>query len=112
MSEARCSLGLTGILCAFAGGPGGSMAVGPIDWQDGPECASNGGTGPDVIVGDLPRVRRFGQSGDIIAFAVGTHPCNVGSERVSWFPLSNEHPLILQGVYRLRENRFEQIGMS
>ena len=68
--------------------------------------------GPDIIVADLQQVIRFGQVGNITAYGVGTNACNVGNERVSWIAHKNQHPVISQSMYRLKDNRFEQIGMS
>ncbi|MGB2987233.1 MAG: hypothetical protein WBE26_15290, partial [Phycisphaerae bacterium] len=68
--------------------------------------------GSDVIVARLQSVMRFGRVGDITAYAVGTWACNIGDARAGWIPDTNDHPLILQNMYRLKERRFEQIGMS
>jgi len=68
--------------------------------------------GPDVIIGDLQGVARFGRVGDITAYAVATNACNIGTERVNWVSYSNQHPVIIQNMYRLKNDRFEQIGMS
>jgi len=73
---------------------------------------SAGSTGPDVIIGDLQSVLRFGRVEDITAYAVGTNPCNIGDERVAWRSHTNGHPVIAQGMFRLKDGRFEQIGMS
>lgn len=71
-----------------------------------------GSIGPDMIVGDLQGVLRHGRVGDITAYSVGTTPCNIGDERVSWKASTSAHPVWVQGMYRLKEGRFEQIGMS
>ncbi|UCC31849.1 MAG: hypothetical protein JSU86_06140, partial [Phycisphaerales bacterium] len=68
--------------------------------------------GPDIIVGDLQNVQRFDRVGDVTAYGVGTIACNVGDERVSWIAHTSDHPVITQGMYRLKDHRFEQIGMS
>ncbi len=73
---------------------------------------SMGTIGPDLIVGDLQSVLRFGRVGDITAYTVGTVACNIGDERVSWVAPTGAHPVWVQGMYRLAEGRFEQIGMS
>ncbi len=55
---------------------------------------------------------------EIAAFSVGTAACNVGDVPLVWCdqPSSdcavNEHPVIAQNMYRLKDNRFEQIGLS
>jgi len=69
-------------------------------------------TGPDIIIGDLQGVTRFGRVSDITAYAVGTNVCNVGTERVKWIKHNNQHPVWVQGMFRFKDGRFEQIGMS
>ena len=71
-----------------------------------------GRSGPDVIVGELNGISNYGTVGDITAFAVGTTSCNVGDEELLWFANQALHPVIAQNMYRLKDNRFEQIGMS
>ena len=68
--------------------------------------------GPDVLVADLQSVGRFSRLGDITAYGVGTTACNIGTERASWISYTNKHPVIIQNLYRLKEDRFEQIGMA
>ncbi|MFN7020795.1 MAG: hypothetical protein ACK4WH_05635 [Phycisphaerales bacterium] len=79
-----------------------------------PECNRTAPfpTGPDVIVGELSDIAYFNQSGGIHAFAVGTTSCNIGTENLLWVAGTNEHPVIAQNMYRLKDGRFEQIGMS
>ena len=74
-----------------------------------------GGTatiGSDVVVADLQDVMRYVTSGDTSAFAIGTLACNVGNERANWIQHTNQHPVIVQNVFRLMDDRFEQIGMA
>ena len=68
--------------------------------------------GPDVIVGELNGISNWGTVGDITAFSVGTTSCNVGDVELLWFANSTLHPVIGQNMYRLKDDRFEQIGMS
>jgi len=70
------------------------------------------GIGPDVIVGDISSVRRWARIGDITAYSISTTSCNVGDEWLHWFANNNRHPVIAQHMYRLKDSRFEQIGMS
>jgi cysteine-rich repeat protein len=69
-------------------------------------------SGPDVIVGDLHQVLSFGSLGGISAFAVGTTSCNIGDVWLNWFSTTNQHPVIGQSMYRLKNDRFEHIGQS
>ena len=74
--------------------------------------ASAQAAGPDVIVGDLPDVFRWGRLGDITAYSVGTNSCNIGDQPLNWVDATNQHPVIAQNMYRLKTGRFEQIGQS
>jgi hypothetical protein len=94
-----CSLALFTIL--FAGG----------------SAAMADGIGPDVIVGDLVGINRYPTTspynvGGIVAYAIGTTSCNIGDQLLEWFSNNNRHPVIAQNFYRLKDGRFEQIGMS
>ncbi len=68
--------------------------------------------GVDVIVGVLTSTANWGSVGDIAAFSVGTTSCNVGDEELLWEASNNLHPVIGQEMFRLKDGRFEQIGMS
>ncbi|HKQ47431.1 MAG TPA: hypothetical protein VJZ71_05135 [Phycisphaerae bacterium] len=68
--------------------------------------------GPDVIVGDLDAVQRWGEVGGITAYSVGTISCNIGDQPLEWEDLTNQHPVIAQNMYRLKDGRLEQIGQS
>ncbi len=73
---------------------------------------------PDVIVYGLYGTVSYGseiipQTGELVSgFAVGTIACNAGTANLVWFADTNQHPVIAQNMYRLMDNRFEQIGMS
>jgi hypothetical protein len=76
-------------------------------------------TGPDVTVIELTDMENYGSAGGYRGYSVGTDSCNVGNQPVNWCdegscgPLnSSQHPVIAQGLYRLKSGRFEQIGMS
>ena len=68
--------------------------------------------GPDVIVGALNGIDSYGSVGRIYAYALGTTSCNIGTAPVAWHGGTNQHPVIGQNIYRLKNGRFEQIGMS
>lgn len=78
-------------------------------------------TGPDVTVISIGSTSNWGASGGIRAYSVGTTSCNIGSQPVAWCDAgsclggtlqSNDHPVIAQNMYRLKDGRFSQIGMS
>ncbi len=68
--------------------------------------------GPDIVVARLPSLNSYGSDGGRSALAVVTTSCNLGDVPANWFSFTNEHPVIAQNMYRLKNNRFEQIGMS
>ena len=76
-----------------------------------------GTVGPDVIVGDLDGICNYSSVGGIEAFAVGTVSCNIGDDNLLWISSTNEHPVIAQNMYRLKQladgsSRYEQVGQS
>ena len=72
-----------------------------------------GSTGADVIVGDVGSdIVRWGEVGGITAYSLSTDSCNEGDEPLPWIAVTNQHPVIAQNMYRLKDGRFEQIGMS
>lgn len=73
--------------------------------------------GPDVIVGAIPDVSRYAPATvngvEYAAYAIGTTSCNIGNTQLQWQPMpSTLHPTIPQNMYRYKDGRFEQIGMS
>jgi HYR domain-containing protein len=79
---------------------------------EGDDSGPYGLVGPDVIVGDLQDTSRYGVASSITAFSVGTTSCNIGTVWLNWISSTNQHPVIGQNMYRLKNGRFEQIGMS
>lgn len=80
------------------------------------QCAPNspqGGTGPDVIVGELQgSIRSYGSSGNYYGYSIGTTSCNIGTQQLDWISFNSNHPVIAQNLYRYKDGRFEQIAMS
>ncbi len=77
--------------------------------------AGGGNPGPDVIVGGLTNINHYtsgGAVGGYRAYSVGTDACNIGTEPANWVDNSVNHPVIAQSLYRLRDGRLEQIGIS
>jgi hypothetical protein len=68
--------------------------------------------GPDVIVGDIPDIARYGTSSGQTAFSVATTSCNIGTAQLAWQSSTNQHPVISQNMYRVKNGRIEMIGMS
>lgn len=76
--------------------------------------------GPDVTVNLLDTVDNYGNTGGILGYTVGTTSCNIGDTPVNWCDggscggglTSKQHPVIAQGLYRLKDGRLDQVGMS
>jgi HYR domain-containing protein len=113
MSLDRAAGAIVGTLLVEA-----SASPAPFAAPSGPPPGEGGGgdslafAGPDVIVGDLQNTMRYGSVSGVTAFSVGTTSCNVGSQPLSWNAFDAQHPVIAQNLYRLKNRRFEQIGMS
>ncbi len=81
-------------------------------------CPATGEHGADVIVGYVSGITPYGSSdatgnGDFVsAFAVGTTSCNQGDQCLRWEQGTSNHPVIRSGMFRLKNNQFEQIGLS
>ena len=77
---------------------------------------SDAQAGPDVIVGAIPDVSRYGANTvggvNIMAYAFGSTSCNIGTSQLGWFANTANHPVIPQNAYRIKNGRIEQIGMS
>jgi hypothetical protein len=69
-------------------------------------------TGPDIIVGDIPFVTRWGVVGELRGYSIATTACNVGDLDANWYGGTNQHPVIAQNLYRLYNGRLEQLGQS
>ncbi len=87
------------------------MAIDPVLTQSTGGVAA-GAIGPDIIVGVLQSINSYGAENGISAFSVGTTSCNAGDQPANWIAETNEHPVIGQNLYRLKNSRLEQIGMS
>lgn len=78
-----------------------------------------GSIGPDVIVGSMPNILKYGTVDGISAYALGTTSCNIGDEIALWCDVAvpglctaRDHPVIAQNIYRLRDGSIQMIGMS
>lgn len=76
--------------------------------------------GPDVTVIQLEGINNNGVSNGIRGYSIGTTSCNVGDQPVAWcnsiggcgLLAQQDHPVIAQNLFRLKDGRFDQIGMS
>ncbi|MBO6513975.1 MAG: hypothetical protein JJ974_08430 [Phycisphaerales bacterium] len=69
--------------------------------------------GPDLICSEIQGAILFGENGKgINAYSFGTTLCNIGDEEIPWDANSNEHPLISQTLYKLKDHEIKQIGIG
>jgi len=76
-----------------------------------------GQIGPDVIAWTIGGENSFdvdyiGSSGGIGGYSMATQSCNWGDEVLDWYGGTNNSPIIMQNMYRLKDGRFEQIGLQ
>ncbi len=101
-SETRLAAGV----CLLAGAAMAMPAMG--QWfQDTPT------EGPDVQVCGLYSVTQFARSGSLNGLSVATVSYNAGDTNLDWYSDPDpRHPFIAYNLYRLSEERVEQIGVS
>lgn len=95
-----------------------------VEWVGGDEPVFVGSTdvggtaattviGPDMKFCQLFGLAQFGRLGSVVGLAVATTSWNVGDAPLLWFQNPDErHPFIVGNLYRLKDDRFEQIGQS
>jgi len=79
-----------------------------------PEICDAPGDEPNVILGDVYEIRRWGTISGITAFSIGTKSCNLGTCWLDWIAGddSNLHPTIGQNLFRVSDGRIEHLGQS
>jgi len=98
----RRTLGV--LLCLFAV----AEAAGAGD----PNLCDVPGEAPNVILGSVDTVTRWGAVAGITAYSIGATDCNVGGCWLDYVHNTNRHPVFAQNLFRLSGGRFEQIGQS
>lgn len=79
----------------------------------GPPEGQVAAPGPDMTFCQLYGMQQFGRLGDIVGLAAGTTSWNIGGRDMIWMQNpDSRHPMIVWNLYRLKNDRFEQIGMS
>lgn len=69
--------------------------------------------GPDPAVTDMSEFRQVGRVGSEVAFTTRTVICNMGEEVMDWYRNPDpRHPFLVFNMYRLMNDRIEQIGAS
>ncbi|MCZ6794501.1 MAG: hypothetical protein O7J95_12905, partial [Planctomycetota bacterium] len=71
------------------------------------------GEGADIVVSGVDAVSQVGRLGSTVALSMRSTVCNIGNVPLDWFGAPNpRHPFLVFNVYRLMDDRFEQIGQS
>jgi hypothetical protein len=96
----------------FAAGAGAMMALGAAVAQPVGGVQGEGGGGADAGLCQLISTRSWGRVGDTHAFSIRTDTWNIGEGNLVWEEFTPVHPLMVQNLYRYREGRIEQIGLS
>jgi hypothetical protein len=73
--------------------------------------------GPDVVAWTIggqnsADIDYYGSSDGIGGYAIATQSCNWGDAVLDWYGGTNESPIIMQNMFRLKDGRFEQIGLQ
>jgi hypothetical protein len=77
-----------------------------------PGDGAAGTSGADVAVCDMPSIYRWGTTGGVTGYSVGTTSVNLGDVNLEWTANSNRHPRIPQNIFKCMDGRLTQIGMS
>jgi hypothetical protein len=103
---------------AGARNPAADFITSPSVTANNDDGGIAGGTlnGPDIIVSGIGNTfTEYGVVDGIGGWAMTTVSCNLGDADAIWIdsgPQPNRHPVIGQNMYRLKNGRFEHIGMS
>ena len=69
--------------------------------------------GPDMAVTGIDGLIQVGRVGETVALSLESTICNVGTEPVDWVANPDpNHPFLIFNLYRLENDRFEQMGES
>ncbi len=73
--------------------------------------------GPDVVAWTIggqnsADIDYYGSFEGIGGYAIATQSCNWGDEVLDWYGGTNQSPIIMQNMFRLKDGRFEQIGLQ
>lgn len=66
--------------------------------------------GPDIVHSNLLSTTNWGSLGGVRAYSVGSETCNVGDADAAW--INGGTPAHAWNIYRLRDGRLTQVGMS
>ena len=68
--------------------------------------------GPDLIVSEIAPGQTYGVVGDYQSYSFGDTTCNIGDAPFTYVDSTPNHPVFTSSLYRLKDGRFEQIGLG
>jgi hypothetical protein len=69
--------------------------------------------GADAVATDVGEIEQRGRLGSEVAFGMSSTICNLGDRPMDWFANPDpRHPFLVFNLYRLKNDRLEQIGQS
>ncbi len=76
-----------------------------------------GDIGPDVVAWAIggqnsEDIDYNGSSDGMGGYSMATVSCNWGDETLDWYGGTNQSPIIMQNMFRLKDGKFEQIGIQ
>lgn len=74
--------------------------------------AMNAFGAPDLVCSEIVGASSFGAVDGVVAYAFGTTLCNVGDVNLLWEANTEQHPLISQTLYKLKDGVLTQIGIG
>ena len=104
-------IGLT-LGCLLLGGAATLLGQLSAEAVPGGKGGTAGGIGADVAVCTMPSIYRWGTTGGVTGYSVGTTSVNLGDVDLEWYGYNNRHPRIPQNMFRYVDGRLNQIGMS
>jgi len=108
MTASAKRLGLAMVLFVASAAPALAVDEGPTG---GPERGTP--AGGDMTLCQLAQLFQFGRVADVVGLSVTTTSLNIGTADLQWFAVPEEnHPFIAMNLYRMMDDRFEQIGQS
>jgi hypothetical protein len=67
--------------------------------------------GPDLTICALDSLAQFARDGNVAGLALSTTSWNVGNQRLDWYRYPSwRHPVIARNLYRVSEDKIEQVG--
>lgn len=75
--------------------------------------------GPDLIIPtvgvwfpDETGIKKWGTEDGVTAYTAAAFSCNIGDQNLPWNGFTDQHPALVQNIYRLENGRLDQIGAS